>query len=301
MIRVVDHGAILQWRPSPRLHPRSRRSRPCPSWRSARATTLPTCRRRSRPWCDELPGCTGSVPGVGCPTSRTTSSAMDVAVIAPLRRARCGSSAGPASSTPMPTRRTRSRRQPRLAKVTNRRRRVVASVPAKRRSTRRDAASRRRGASRHRVVIVGGGFGGLYAARSLGPTPGARSRSSTGATSTCSSRCSTRSRPARSRPANRPAAALVLRGSATRGAARRGGRARRRAAGEVDPGRRRPDRLRHADRRHRRPTPTSATTSGRPCAPGLKTIEDATRDPAPDPARVRGRRAGGRSGRGASG
>ena len=46
---------------------------------------------------------------------------------------------------------------------------------------------------------------------------------------------------------------------------------------EVAPVRRRPDPLRHADRRDRAPaTRTSATTSGPPIAPGLKTIEDAT-------------------------
>ena len=50
----------------------------------------------------------------------------------------------------------------------------------------------------HRVVIVGGGFGGLPAARSwalAGRKPTWRSPWSTGVTTTCSSRCSTRSRP----------------------------------------------------------------------------------------------------------
>ena len=42
--------------------------------------------------------------------------------------------------------------------------------------------------SAHRVVIVGGGFGGLQAARGLRRRAAWRSRSSTGATSTCSSR-----------------------------------------------------------------------------------------------------------------
>ena len=54
----------------------------------------------------------------------------------------------------------------------------------------------------------------------------------------------------------------------------RGDRVRpRRAAGAAD---RRRGALRHPDRRDRQPrTPTSATTSGKRLAPGLKTIEDA--------------------------
>ena len=47
--------------------------------------------------------------------------------------------------------------------------------------------------SRHRVVIVGCGFGGLSAAKRCG-APTSTSRSSTGRTTTCSSRCSTSSR-----------------------------------------------------------------------------------------------------------
>ena len=54
--------------------------------------------------------------------------------------------------------------------------------------------------TRHRVLIVGGGFAGLYAARNLSSDPEVAVTLSTGATSTCSSRCSTRSRPARCRP-----------------------------------------------------------------------------------------------------
>ena len=47
---------------------------------------------------------------------------------------------------------------------------------------------------RHRVAIVGCGFGGLFAAKRLRRAPRSMSRSSTGRTITCSSRCSISSR-----------------------------------------------------------------------------------------------------------
>ena len=50
------------------------------------------------------------------------------------------------------------------------------------------------------VVILGGGFGGLDAARALRRAPVSRSRSSIATTTTCFSRCCTRSRPPRCRP-----------------------------------------------------------------------------------------------------
>ena len=119
--------------------------------------------------------------------------------------------------------------------------------------------------------------------------PPSRSRSSTAPTTTCSSRCSTRSRRpgcragdiARADPPHPRAASAtsrVLLGEVTAHRPRRRAQRRCSSGGERLP-------LRLPDRRHRRhATATSATTSGRAHAPGLKTLEDALEIRAPHPA-----------------
>ena len=127
------------------------------------------------------------------------------------------------------------------------------------------------------VVIVGGGFGGPRTPRGRSRERRSGSRSSTGATTTCSSRCSTRWRP----PALSPGDIAypirrILRRPGERARAAGGGRRRSTSpAASVVPladGELAYDYLSSPPARR---TPTSATTSGQRIAPGLKTIEDA--------------------------
>ena len=142
-----------------------------------------------------------------------------------------------------------------------------------------------------RIVIVGCGFGGLEAARALRSAAGATSRWSTGPTTTCSSRCSTRWRPpaCRRRPSPRRSAHLFREQANVTDAAGRGRRA-------IDP---------------RRATGAAATTATalpydhlivaagathsyfghdewEPHAPGPEDAGRRVRDPPPHPAGVRG-------------
>ena len=140
------------------------------------------------------------------------------------------------------------------------------------------------------------GFGGLAAAARARRRARRRSRSSTGAIITSSSRSSTRSPPRPSRPATSP----------TRSAPSCGDQANARVllaeATAIDVAARQvvlaDGRLAVRLPRSSRPapaTPTSATTTGRRGAPGLKTPRRRPRDPAPDPPRLREGRARARS------
>ena len=150
--------------------------------------------------------------------------------------------------------------------------------------------------SPHRVTIVGGGFAGLYAARGLGIDPEVRVtlvdrrnfhlfqpllyQVATGALS-----------PGR----HRPAAPLDPAQAAQHdGHPRRGDRARPRAA-RGPAGRRRADRLRHADRRDRRPSHLLRPPRVGAVRARAQDDRGRDRDPAPDPDRLRGGRARGRS------
>ena len=132
---------------------------------------------------------------------------------------------------------------------------------------------------RHHVLVVGGGFGGLYAAQVLSERAAASTLTlvdrrnfhlfqpllyqvATGALS----------------PGEiaQPLRSILRKQQEHDGAARRGRRPRSVDAHEVAAVRRRPDRLRHADRRVRaRTSRTSATTTGRRPRPGLKSLDDA--------------------------
>ena len=124
----------------------------------------------------------------------------------------------------------------------------------------------------HRVTVVGGGFGGLYAARSLGHrsgSPADAGRSAQLPPLPAAALPGRHRRPVARR--DRPAAALGPAPPAQRdGDPRRGRRAGSRAA-RGPARRRRADRLRHADRRDRRPSlATSITPSGRRWRPASR-------------------------------
>ena len=140
-------------------------------------------------------------------------------------------------------------------------------------------------------------FAGLYAAKSLAQRRPVDSRSSTGATSTCSSRCSTRSRPGALSPGEiaQPLRSIFRKQQQHDRAARRGGRHRpeRREVRLSDGGPIAYDTLivatgaRHSYFGH----DDWARVRARP-----EDDRRRARDPAPDPDRVRGRRARGRPG-----